>query len=136
MHEWALAEAVVTSVVKAAEAGGLKKITRVRIRMGELQQIEPEVFQFVVKEVSQPQTPLLKQATIEFETEPAVLKCRVCNHEWPFGEAVKGLSEEQAEAIHFIPEVAHVYLRCPRCDSPDFEFVKGRGVWVESVEGA
>ena len=56
-------------------------------------------------------------------------------HEWLFGEAIKGLSEEQSEAIHFIPEVAHVYIRCPECESPDFEFVKGRGVWIESIEG-
>jgi len=135
MHEWALAEAVIFSVLKAAREGEIKEITGIRVKVGELQQMDVEVFEFALREVSQPQRPLLKEAEIEIEMEEAVLRCNVCGHEWLFGDAVKGLSEEQSESIHFIPEVAHVYLRCPECDSPDFEFMKGRGVWIESIEG-
>jgi hydrogenase nickel incorporation protein HypA/HybF len=135
MHEWALAEAVISCALKAAEREGLSEITRVQIKVGELQQMDMEVFEFAVKEVSQPQNPVLRKARMELETEKAILKCRACSHEWHFGDALKGLDEEQSEAIHFIPEVAHVYIRCPRCESPDFEFVRGRGVWIESIEG-
>lgn len=135
MHEWALAEAVITSVLKAAEKEGMRKIARIQINVGELQQIEREIFEFALTEVSQPQRPLISQAVIELETEPGILKCRACGHDWLFREALRELSEEQAEAIHFIPEVAHVYIRCPECDSPDFEFTQGRGVWIASIEG-
>lgn len=135
MHEWALAEAVISSVLKAAEEEGLGEITKIKIKMGELQQMDIEVFEFALREISQPQRPIMRKAKIELETEEAILKCRACGHEWLFSEAIKGLSEEQSEAIHFIPEVAHVYIRCPKCESPDFEFVKGRGVWIESIEG-
>jgi len=135
MHEWALAEAVISSVLKAAEEEGLGEITKIEIKIGELQQMEIDVFEFALREISQPQRPIMRKAEIELETEKAVLKCRACGHEWLFSEAKKGLSEEQSESIHFIPEVAHVYIRCPECESPDFEFVKGRGVWVESIEG-
>ena len=46
----------------------------------------------------------------------------------------KGGANER-EAIHFVPESAHAFLRCPACKSPDFEISKGRGVWVERITG-
>ena len=135
MHEWALADAVVTSVIKVAREQGIKTISRVKINSGELQQIDRDIFEYALKEIMQPQTTLLSKAEIELETEEALLKCRVCGHEWLFSEAMKELTEEEAESIHFIPEIAHVYMRCSVCESPDFEFIKGRGLWIESIEG-
>ena len=44
--------------------------------------------------------------------------------------------EDVREAIHFVPEIAHTYIKCPKCGSPDFEVVQGRGVWLESIKGA
>lgn len=135
MHEWALAEAVISTAIKVAEEEKLKEITEIKIKLGELQQIETEIFEFALKEVIQPQKQLLRKAKIEIETEKAILKCRVCGQEWNYGDAMKNLCEEESESIHFVPDIAHVYIRCPKCKSPDFEIVKGRGVWVESIEG-
>ncbi len=47
----------------------------------------------------------------------------------------RGLDEKEAEAIHFIPEVVFVHARCPKCKSPDFEIVKGRGVTLRTIKG-
>jgi len=66
-------------------------------------------------------------------TKRAEFKCRACGHKWFFEKET--LDESTAEAIHFVPEVAHTYLKCPKCGSPDFEVVEGRGVWLESVKG-
>ena len=135
MHEWSLAEAVISSALKVAKKEKLTEITQIKIKMGELQQIDIEVFRFALKEIIQPQSPILRKAKIELETEKAILKCRVCGHKWAFADAMKKLSGEESESIHFVPEVAHVYIRCPKCESPDFEVVKGRGVWIGSIEG-
>ncbi len=135
MHEWALADGVVSTALKTAEKEGLKKIGKITIKMGELQQIDIEIFKFALKEIMQPQNTLLKDTEIEIKTEKAFLRCRNCGHEWAFGDAMKKLDEDEAESIHFMPEIAHVYIRCPRCKSPDFEVVKGRGVWIDSIEG-
>ncbi len=135
MHEWALADGVVSTALKAAEKEGLNKITKIKIKIGEVQQIEIEVFRFALQEVIKPQKALLKDTEIEIGTDKAILKCRNCGHEWAFSDAMKKLSEEESESIHFVPEVAHVYIRCPSCKSPDFELMKGRGVWIESIEG-
>jgi len=45
------------------------------------------------------------------------------------------MSEEESEAIRFAPEVAHVYIRCPSCKSPDFEVLQGREVSIDYIKG-
>jgi len=135
MHEWALAEAVVSTALKTSKKEGLKKITHLRIKIGELQQIDTEIFKFALKEVLLPQNPIIKGVRIELEKEECILKCKVCGTKWSFSEAVKRISAGECESIHFIPEVAHVYIRCPGCKSPDFEIAEGRGVWIDSIEG-
>ena len=135
MHEWALAEAVISTALNVAKKEKLKEITKINIKMGELQQIDIEIFEFALKEIIQPQSPILIKAKIDLETERAILKCRVCGYEWAFGDAMKKLGEEESESIHFVPEIAHVYIRCPKCKSPDFEVIKGRGVLIDSIEG-
>jgi hydrogenase nickel incorporation protein HypA/HybF len=135
MHEWALAEAVISTAIKAAEEEGLTEITGIKIKIGELQQIDREIFEFALREIIQPQRPIVRKAKTDLEIERAILKCRICDEEWAFGDALKELTEEQSESIHFVPEIAHVHIRCPRCSSHDFEVVKGRGVWLDFVQG-
>ena len=43
MHEWALAEAVISSATEIAENEGLREVTEVKITVGELQQIELDI---------------------------------------------------------------------------------------------
>jgi Zn finger protein HypA/HybF involved in hydrogenase expression len=31
--------------------------------------------------------------------------------------------------------MAHVYIKCPACGSPDFEVTQGRGVWLATMRG-
>jgi len=130
VHEWALAEAVVSATSQIAEKEGLKEVTEVVLKLGELQQVEPEVFMFAL---SQLKTPMLRNTEFRVEKDRAEFKCRVCGRQWTFGKT--GLNEDAKEAIHFIPEIAHAYIRCPECGSPDFEITGGRGVWIESVKG-
>jgi hydrogenase nickel incorporation protein HypA/HybF len=98
--------------------------------MGELQQIETDILEFAL---SQLKSDKMKDAKITVETVPAKLKCRVCGQAWTFDE--KKLDKESKEAVHFVPEIAHTFIKCPKCGSPDFEILEGRGVWLESVKG-
>lgn len=130
MHEWALAEGVVAAVSRIAEEQGLKRVTEVTVQIGELQQVDREILIFAIDQL---RPPIMRDAKIIIEEAPAKLRCRVCGHSWRFDP--KGLEEDVSEAIHFVPEVAHAYLRCPSCGSPDFEVVEGRGIWLASVKG-
>ena len=136
VHEWALAEGVIETALGAAKEQECAVITRINIKMGQLQQIDKEIFEYALREIIQARGSVAAGAKIDIEDEEAVLKCRNCGHEWGFESALKILSEGEKESIHFVPEIAHVYMTCPACKSPDFEFVKGRGVWLESIEGA
>jgi len=130
MHEWALAEAVIAAASEAAKKEGLREITEVRISVGELQQIELDVLEFALTQFRKAE---FIGARFRIEKVGAKMRCRVCGNTWVFNE--KELDENTVEAIHFVPEVAHVYVKCPRCGSPDFEVLEGRGVWLLSVKG-
>jgi hydrogenase nickel incorporation protein HypA/HybF len=130
MHEWALAEAVIAAVSQVAEKEGLKEVTEVKIKVGELQQIELGILEFAL---SQLKPAKFKDAKFSIEVARAELKCRVCGRKWIFKK--EKLDESIAEAIHFVPEIAHTYIKCPKCGSPDFEILEGRGVWLESIKG-
>ena len=47
MHEFALAEAVITTALREAEREGIEKIRRIEVHVGELQNIHAETFEFV-----------------------------------------------------------------------------------------
>jgi hydrogenase nickel incorporation protein HypA/HybF len=130
MHEWALAEAIITTTSQIAEKEGLSEVTEVKIKVGELQQVEYDILEFAL---SQLKTAKLQKAKFQIETIKAKLKCRVCGNQWFFSK--ENLDEKTAEAIHFVPEIAHTYIKCPKCGSPDFEILEGRGIWLESVKG-
>ncbi len=131
MHEWALAEAVIKTATEIAEKEGIKEITEVTVKIGELQQMETHIFRFALNQLKPTK---FKNAKFRISKAKTTLKCRVCGNTWPYSK--KKVDKETAEAIHFVPEVAHTYIKCPKCGSPDFEIAEGRGVWLESLKGA
>ncbi|MGQ9781145.1 MAG: hydrogenase nickel incorporation protein HypA [Nitrososphaeria archaeon] len=130
MHEWALAEAVVSAASKIADKEGFKEVVEVKLKIGELQQVEVEIIEFALTQL---RTGKLANANFSITTDKAQFKCRNCSNIWTFKH--EEVDDEVSEAIHFIPEVAHTYIRCPLCGSPDFDIVGGRGIYIESIVG-
>jgi len=135
MHEWALAESIVLAAVEAAQKEKLKTITEVTVQIGELQQIEKEIFLFALSKLAKSQKPKIKTNAFQLKTEKSTLTCKSCKQSWKYSDMKKKLSETESESIHFIPEVVFVHARCPHCGSPDFEITKGRGVVLTSIKG-
>jgi hydrogenase nickel incorporation protein HypA/HybF len=131
MHEWALAEAVIAAVERIRRENGSRPVLSVALRFGELQNVDLEAFRagLAAGLGGLPYT----SEIFRFLTEPAAFRCRACGRLWLLAES-PGIGEVEREAIHFLPESAHAYLRCPGCGSPDFELAAGRGVAIESVE--
>ena len=119
MHEWALAEAVASFVSER-----VKKPKKVWLKMGELQNVDGEIFLSALQE-------LMSSVSVVLQREDCLLLCNVCKKEW----GLSALSEEEREIIHFLPEAVHAYSSCPFCGSRDFSVEKGRGVTVERMEG-
>jgi hydrogenase nickel incorporation protein HypA/HybF len=132
LHEWALAESVVNTVLKYKKEKNLLKVNKVLVKIGKLQQIELDIFSSALEDISK-----MKDVEGKFvvEEENVSFKCRICGREWDFEEGVKNLNEDESEYVHFIPDVIRVYSKCPECGSPDFEVLKGRGVWIDYIEG-
>jgi hydrogenase nickel incorporation protein HypA/HybF len=132
LHEWALAESVVNTVSKYKKEKNLLKIDKILIKIGKLQQLEKDIFSSALDEISK-----LKDIKAEFiiEEEKASFVCRVCGFEWDFERSSKDLDKNESEYVHFVPDVIRVYSKCPECGSPDFEIKKGRGVWIEYIQG-
>jgi len=135
MHEWALAESILTAALEAAEKEKLKKITLINVSIGELQQIEKDIFEFSINEILKTQNKKLKDVEIKIKTEKCTLRCKSCDKKWTFDDMKKKLNNDEFEAIHFLPEVAFVHARCPKCGSPDFEITTGRGIKITAIKG-
>jgi hydrogenase nickel incorporation protein HypA/HybF len=131
MHEWALAESVIKTATEIAQKEDLRQVTEVTVKIGELQQVERPIFRFALTQLKPAS---LKGAKFRISTAKTTLKCRVCATAWKYNK--NKVDKETAEAIHFVPEAAHTFIKCPKCGSPDFEIAEGRGVWLESIKGA
>jgi len=128
VHEWALASTVLGFLFREL---GCRKLEHVVIALGELQNIDWEVFRFALKNIAK--TEGLEIKHIEFVRKKAKFYCNRCGHEWTLDDV--NLSEEEREAIHFVPEAVHAYVKCPKCGSRDFTVVEGRGVELISFAG-
>ncbi|MBU1865292.1 MAG: hydrogenase nickel incorporation protein HypA [Actinobacteria bacterium] len=135
MHEFALADAVVKSALRAARDAGMDRIETVTVRVGELQQIKADLFEFSLTEVLPAADPTLEGVRFVVKQEPVRFGCRVCERRFGRPDLEKVGNPDEMEAIHFIPELSHAFVRCPGCGSPDFDILAGRGVTLERVEG-
>ncbi len=134
MHEWALAESIADTIALEAKNNKFKKILKVRVNIGELQRMDMDILKFALGNIVPSYNLLLNAANIDLQVEKSAFKCKVCGNEWMFDNVLQKISDDEAEYIHFLPEMAHAYMRCPNCNSPDFELIKGRGVWIDSIE--
>lgn len=135
MHEWALADAVLDTAEKTAKSEKLISVLEITVSLGELQQVDEKIFRFSLEEMKKSGHPLLSGAGIKIVKEPVEFKCKVCGAVRTLDDVRKKAGTEEAEFIHFIPEMAHVYLKCRSCSSPDFDITSGRGVYIRSIEG-
>jgi len=133
MHEWALAESVIKTAAEYSKKEKLKKLSGVGVVFGELQAIDRKIFSFALKELVKADAGISASCKFKIIDEPAAFKCKVCGSKFSLKSLKK--TDAEAEYIHFIPEMAHTFLKCPKCASPDFEITAGRGVYIKYLNG-
>lgn len=109
MHELAIAESVVASVLERTEG---RSVSVVRLRIGKLAGVVPDALAFCF-ELATAGTPL-ESATLEIEEQPGRAHCRTCDDEFTLGDAI---------------------LLCD-CGSADVQLLSGGDLMVTSVEVA
>ncbi len=129
MHEWALAEGIISTALDYGTKHGAKRIEEVVVVLGELQDIEREIVEFALNQLKE--GTIAEGAKFTFQEEKAIFKCRNCGHQWDLKSCDS--IEEYREDIHFVPEAVHAFLKCPKCGSRDFEVISGRGVYIKEL---
>lgn len=122
LHESSIASAIVSAIqdAYAREAGKIRKVT---VIVGELQALDTVVLkEYLDVALSDSGIPL----KYEIVSERASFRCRRCEASWDLDKVEAGA--DVRELIHFMPEAAYAFLKCPSCGSRDFEVVRGRGV--------
>lgn len=111
MHEMAITQSVLDITLKAAKDAGAKKVTTIRIKMGEYCDVVPAVMRdyFAVAAVGT----LAEGAVLDIERKPVTVLCRTCR--W------QGVVDKRN-------------LRCPDCGGTDLKLLTGREFYVESIE--
>ncbi len=131
MHEWALADGILHTALEYGEKHNAKKITRITVVLGELQDVEEEIVKFALEQMKV--GTIAGDAKIDFEEEKAIFQCRNCGYQWELKDVSNKLDSDIREDIHFVPEVVHAFLKCPKCGSRDFEVIQGRGVYIKEI---
>lgn len=102
--------------------------------------LELDILEFALKELSK--MTALEKSRFSFKKEKASFKCRSCGNEWTFGESSQILEEtyileepqgERESPLHFIPDLAQVLMKCPRCRSRDFEVISGKDIKITKI---
>ena len=129
MHEWALADAIVAAVSSELARSGASGVREVTVLLGELQAADREILAFALRSLSKGTR--IDPDAFRLETEQAAFTCGSCGREWGLDS---GLTAEEREAIHFLPESAHAFIRCPFCGGADFSISRGRGVTLQRIQ--
>ena len=130
VHEWALADAVVESIRQALQGASPDRLESVEILIGELQAVDTEIFRFGLSTLLENEG--FGMERLSLAVQKAEIGCRACGLQWSLDDD-PGLDPEQREAVHFLPESLHAFVRCPGCGSADFSVVKGRGVSIGKI---
>jgi hydrogenase nickel incorporation protein HypA/HybF len=109
MHELSLADAIVSALLKMQQEEGWGEVKEVRLRVGALRQVFPEMLSFAFETVTKETS--LAGAALVIEEVPLVWRCLDCGSEWKEDSGV-----------------------CPSCGSFRREALAGTELEIHSVE--
>lgn len=129
MHEISLAVSIVKFIEDVMKKEGIKKIKKVNIVLGELQNIDTTILSETIEEMFRQEK--LGNVKVKIRIEKTVVLCKNCGHKFL---AKMKFGKKRKEMIHFLPEIFFSFISCKKCGSKDIEFKCGRDVRVESIE--
>ena len=111
MHELAITESALRIALATAQENGARRLTVIRLTVGEMTQLEPACVEFYLGILAQ--GTLAEGVRVECERVPLRAACRSCGNEY-------GVEEHN--------------FSCPSCGSTQTEIVSGRELQVASIE--
>ena len=117
MHELSMAQAIVDTVMDAAEKNNAQDVLEVTIEIGHLTMLNSEQLKFLLDVIIE--GTLLENSEILIEEIPVEIKCQSCDFK---GEANTEGSD------HYLTIVV-----CPECGGRNLEITKGRECNVKNI---
>lgn len=119
MHETAIAQSIVDTVLREAAQAGAVIVESVEIEIGELTFLGIDQIRFWIE--NQVDGTAAQKATWVFHTVKGGIACTACGYD---GEIQAAESED-----HFrVPVFA-----CPQCGAADVEVVRGRDAFIRAI---
>ncbi len=117
MHELSMADAIVKTVLDAAEKNQAEEILEVTIEIGKLTMLNPEQLRFLLGVLTE--DTLLEGAEIIIEEIPVEIKCHSCNYAG---------STNLDDSDHYL-----MIVKCPECDERNLEIIAGQECNVKNI---
>ena len=130
MHEYSLAEAILSAVLDLAKKNAAEEVLEVVVEVGELRLVNVDILKFAFGALSKG-TPA-ENAELVVKTSPAVLKCKACGHKWRISP--EDVPEAQRLALHLYGDLFVNALQCERCGSINYEVLQGREIRLVRVK--
>ncbi|WP_323720804.1 hydrogenase maturation nickel metallochaperone HypA [Acetomicrobium sp.] len=111
MHEMSIVEALMEQITEMAQEQNWEAVTRVRLKVGVMRQIVPDILEFCFNVASK--GTIMEGAILEMEEIPLRVKCEGCGHIWSDREFL-GL--------------------CPECGSIDVNVLGGMELELTNLE--
>ncbi len=111
MHELAITQNILDIAINEAKAARASQIMKIRLVIGELSGVAGECVQFYFDFLKKDS--IAQNATIDFETVPAKLRCRDCQTSFKLEDSS---------------------WSCPCCRSANLEITDGQSCFIESIE--
>lgn len=122
MHEIGLAEEIFKTIEELAKKNNLKKVTKIRIKLGEQAGVEEELLEHSLIDHRFPGTPLTSGAELEIIKEKVRFRCPECNQEY---EDIQGMNRSGSYQV----------AKCSSCGNEKLEIIAGTEVYLDHLEG-
>jgi hydrogenase nickel incorporation protein HypA/HybF len=112
MHEMSVAHGLLSILQTQAEAHGIARISRVRVKVGRLRGLDARQRRLAFEALAE--SGVAAAAALDVEEIAAKARCRACGAVW------------RAPDYRF---------DCPECAAADAEILEGRELFIESFDG-
>ena len=112
MHEMSVAHGLLTILNEQAEAHGIDRVSRIRLKIGQLRGLDGRQLRLAFEALAEGS--LAASAELEIEEIAAKARCRACGAAW---------------------RAADYRFECPKCAASDVDILEGRELFIESFDG-
>lgn len=125
MHEFSVAQSIVSTILEVAHSHGAKRIVGVQLEVGEVALVNMQQLGWYLDMLTQ--DTMAKGMKVNVISVPVRVHCQGCGYEGPLKEGSGGDSDDPTHSS--IPG-----FDCPRCGGSDTVITSGRDLRIKDIE--